>query len=221
MKRTAGIFLISSILMVLLCLVSNSLCSTGSSLTISEMSSIVGGESCSICQAGWQSTNGNITGAQGECQHGPDNDKVDCGYDPKHPEKFNGNAKCKELNGGTGDCECFACSPSFSTTCEGEVRVWLAYCGMDPTSTTQCADEICARGTDPWAAQDTVREERPSEVVGGGGCSGANGTMGTNSLCGVPDTEGRLHVFACVANNCEGQGNWSSAQVGDREICKN
>jgi hypothetical protein len=186
-------------------------------LSPNEMSQMVGG-ACDACASGWVSVSNMLGGL--ECEHGPEHDNSA----PCVAARNNGNIICKELFPATGNCECFKCQgipyqDPFSLTCEGEIRTFMAWCGVDASPEACGPNETCDTEPDPNSNNDPLRMESGATVVGGGICSGSHGHFAAVRLCGDPPHH-PWGFFACKSDNCQTQGNWQTAFWGKRTKCK-
>jgi len=182
----------------------------------SEMGGIRGW-ACAECAEGWVTVTQQVGGIG--CEHGPEHD-VDC---KPFGGGLNMETDCMENNGnkpnpndpdpntGDGVCRCFECKPdNWSGSCEGDIRWWLAWCGME--SQTNCGKcEIEAGET------GVLRQQSTAHVAGGGGCSyGENGDWRLKHDCG---RNGAI-ISACLSSNCATDGNWGDVDNGQRMKCK-
>eukprot|EP00928_Gymnodinium_smaydae_P040522 TRINITY_DN2746_c0_g1_i9.p1 TRINITY_DN2746_c0_g1~~TRINITY_DN2746_c0_g1_i9.p1 ORF type:complete len:534 (-),score=90.15 TRINITY_DN2746_c0_g1_i9:270-1871(-) len=159
-------------------------------------------EKCPKCTAGWI-TQQDIFGGL-ECEHGPEHDgSAACVAAIKA-----GNIICKENDPKNGNCECFKCG---RITCEGEIRLWKAWCGPKALKDDDCK-------TKPGAIGD-LRQNRRASTPGGKPCDGAKGGFVSVEYCGPPSMGSSGASLACKASNCVGAGGWTTVARGRRLDC--
>jgi hypothetical protein len=168
------------------------------------------GARCPDCKEEWISQI-DLIGAL-ECQHGPENDRSPA------CRRAGRNYICKELDPLNGNCECFKCQgipfrDPFSITCEEQIRVWEAWCGVtdEHLNTHRCRTKAGLRG----AVYETRRAQTTDQFV----CNGANGSFITQLRCGKPDGVER-NALACRATNCRAVGAWGGTVIGNRRACR-
>lgn len=166
-------------------------------------------DGCPECVAGWITQQDLIGGL--ECEHGPEHDQTPA----CRAALAAGTFICKELDPVNGNCNCFQCQgiplrDPFSITCEGEIRVYVAWCDVTDRRTD---DQNCPVAP---GALGVLRQERAARTAGPRVCDGANGQFQQALFCGQPD---RVASLACKATNCSGVGAWTAVFVGRRMRC--
>ncbi|KAL3925372.1 MAG: hypothetical protein SGILL_000458 [Bacillariaceae sp.] len=175
---------------------------------------------CSECEEGWISQQDIIGGL--ECQHGPEHDNsAECLAAKAQALETTGsafNVICKEVDPVNGQCDCFNCQgipfqDPYSLACEGEIRVHVAWCGIEGDRNKGDCDTAQGRVNGP------VRMFRAAQSPRGEACNGANGDFTSVDYCGPPTNGPPGANLACRATNCVGVGAFIIVQRDFRSVC--